>query len=68
MANKGLARYKSRWGTTESSLEYIRMPEMRSAHALSEFSKPHLIYKGLLRVMPRSVNRMFGELIYKHLA
>jgi lipid II:glycine glycyltransferase (peptidoglycan interpeptide bridge formation enzyme) len=68
LANKGLAQYKSRWGTKSVTLHYLRLPEVAKAGALNESSKKHLTLKKMIARMPAIVIRMTGEIFYKHFA
>jgi hypothetical protein len=67
-ANKGLAQYKSRWGTHKMPLPYLHLPEVRKCEALIESSSRHAILRKVITRMPELVNRMSSELLYKHFA
>jgi len=67
-ANKGLMRYKSRWGTSELPLNYLRLPIDRKHWVLKETSNKHIFVKNLIMLMPTVGIRIGGELFYKHFA
>lgn len=66
--NKGLAQYKSRWGTRKVALPYLQLPKVHKSEALIESSSRHAILRKVITRMPALVNRMSGELLYKHFA
>ena len=66
--NQGLARYKTRWGTRNMSLHYLNVPNVRKSGVLMESSSRHTILKKIITRMPVLVNRMSGQLLYKHFA
>ncbi len=66
--NKGLAQYKTRWGTRKMALHYFIIPNVRKSEALIESSSRHAISRKVITRMPELVNRMSGELLYKHFA
>jgi hypothetical protein len=68
LANKGLVRYKSRWGTKLTTLNYLRLPDVDKSGALNESSKQHLLLRKVITRMPELIIRMSGELLYRHLA
>jgi lipid II:glycine glycyltransferase (peptidoglycan interpeptide bridge formation enzyme) len=68
LANKGLAQYKSRWGTKLVTLHYLRLPDVGKSGALNESSKKHLTLKKIIARMPPIMIRMSGEIFYKHFA
>ena len=67
-ANKGLAQYKSRWGTEKMPLPYLQVPKVRKSETLIESSNSHAILRKVITRMPELVNRMSGVLLYKHFA
>ena len=67
-ANEGLSMYKGRWGTRKVPFSYFLLPMSRKSKILIESSSRHAILKNVITRMPELVNRMSGELLYKHLA
>jgi lipid II:glycine glycyltransferase (peptidoglycan interpeptide bridge formation enzyme) len=67
-ANKGLAQYKSRWGTVKVPFHYLQLPTLKKSEALIESSSRHSTLKKIIARTPKLVNRMSSELLYKHLA
>jgi len=67
-ANEGLSRYKDRWGARKVLFSSFLLPMNRKSKILIESSSRHAILKNVITRMPELVNRMSGELLYKHLA
>lgn len=67
-ANKGLAQYKSRWGTQKMPLPHLQLPKIRKSESLIESSNRHAILRKIIARMPELINRMSSELFYKHFA
>lgn len=67
-ANEGLSRYKDRWGTRKVPFSSFLLPMNRKSKILIESSSRHAILRNVITRMPELVNRMSGELLYKHLA
>jgi hypothetical protein len=68
--NDGLITFKDRWGSTRSTLEYIRLTTGRVSRA--RFSPPggdwkENVSKRLLSIMPDTVLCTVGDLLYKHI-
>jgi len=68
VANKGLMQYKSRWGTEQSPLSYLRLPLDQESGFLKDASTRSLILKKSMMLMPSFGVRLTGELFYKHFA
>jgi hypothetical protein len=66
--NNGLSKYKSRWGTQNSPLDYCQMPIDQKNSILLEGIRQHKILKKLIMRMPKIGLRVGGEIFYKHLA
>ena len=67
-SERGLVEYKSRWGTQNSPLDYLRMPMDQKSSLLKEESRQHIISKNLIRRMPKIGIRLVGEFFYRHFA
>ena len=65
---KGLATYKSRWGTKTTPLNYFQLPINRKYTLLSESTQQHVALKKLIRWLPKICIRISGEVLYRHLA
>jgi len=68
VSNPGLRAYKSRWGTKEHPLDYLQLPRAGRSRSLTETSALHRGIRRIVRCLPISVNRLAGELLYRHLA
>ena len=64
--NKGLRRFKLSWGATEETLDYARFD---TANASWKPWRDHrsTLHKRIFRVLPASLNRLAGAIIYPHL-
>ncbi|OEU48016.1 MAG: hypothetical protein BA861_08890 [Desulfobacterales bacterium S3730MH5] len=63
-----MAQYKIRWGTHKMQLLYLQVPKVRKSEILIESSSRHAILRNVITRMPKLVNRMSGEFLYKHFA
>ena len=66
--NEGLSKYKSRWGAQETSLSYLQIPNGKKSETLTESSRKHAFIRKMLSMMPLSIIRLTGKLLYNHLA
>ena len=66
--NEGLSKYKSRWGTEKIPLAYLQIPTVGKSEALVESSRKHAYLKKIMTHMPALINRISGELLYRHFA
>ena len=65
-SNDGLVRFKDKWGTTRSTLEYGRI----CAQVRHEKGKEHFMYltKRIFAYMPDSLMTAAGRILYRHIA
>jgi CelD/BcsL family acetyltransferase involved in cellulose biosynthesis len=66
--NEELSEYKSRWGTEKIPLAYLQIPTVGKSEALVESSRKHAYLKKIMTHMPALINRISGELLYRHFA
>jgi len=64
--NQGLRRFKLSWGATEETIDYVRF-DTASASWKHSCDRRSTFHKGLFRVLPASLNRLAGAMIYPHL-
>lgn len=67
ITNRGLEKYKSRWGTKKHPLDYFQLPPSKKAGMLTETTALHSHLKRMMVNMPTCINRVGSELLYKHL-
>ena len=63
--NRGIVKFKDHWGTTRSTLTYLRYPA-RPLHTTGERYGMQLARRVLARV-PDWILRLTGQLLYKHI-
>jgi len=68
LEEEGLRVYKSRWGAMEINLPYYYYPEVKGFTIVPESSLRYRTMNFISHVMPDSVFKMAGSLLYKHLA
>jgi hypothetical protein len=64
--NQGLRRFKRAWGATEEAIDYVRF-DTASASWKQSSARQSAFHKHLFRVLPASLNRLAGAMIYPHL-
>jgi hypothetical protein len=64
--NQGLLQYKSGWGAKEKTIRYYRY-DLETDSFVSGKSSGHAIYKKIFRLMPLSLLRVAGEILYRHM-
>jgi len=67
IGNEGLRKYKSGWGTEESTLEYFKYSCSENAYIRCE-DKSEGAYQRLFRMLPTPLFRWAGSLLYPHLS
>ncbi len=67
LANDGLRKFKLSWGTIERSIEYVRW-DLRSAAFVTVRDEAAGWYNRIFRLLPVSVSRLAGAILYKHAA
>ena len=65
--NEGLRQFKSGWGTEERPVKYYRYDIAQDVY-LNNCQKESTFYNRLFKKMPVSMLRIFGSLLYKHMA
>ncbi len=65
--NEGLRRYKLGWGVTEQTIEYFKW-DCRRRCFVTETDKVEGWYNRVFSLLPRSVSRWIGGVLYKHVA
>jgi hypothetical protein len=64
--NQGLRRFKLSWGATEETIDYVRF-DTASASWKHSSDRRSTFHKRLFRMLPASLNRLAGAMIYPHL-
>ncbi len=64
--NQGLRRFKLSWGAAEETIDYARF-DTESAAWEHSCDRRSTFHKRLFRVLPASLNRLAGAMIYPHL-
>lgn len=67
LGNEGLRKFKLGWGTTEQSIDYVRY-DLRSDSFVTSRDEAAGWYNGIFRLLPVSLSRMAGSVLYKHVA
>ena len=67
VSQEGLRRYKLGFGAKERTVEYLKYDYHRQAFV--DAPPPSLEWsERLFRLLPVSINRIFGQLLYRHWA
>jgi hypothetical protein len=66
LQNEGLRQFKLGWGAKENKIEYFRFNTGKETWARSS-DRVSGIHNAIFSVLPLSVNRLMGTLIYPHL-
>ena len=66
LGNEGLRRFKSGWGTTEEKIEYFKR-DTTSNSWVSSRDNASGIHNTLFRLLPPTLNRLIGTIVYPHL-
>jgi len=64
--NEGLRRFKQSWGTTETILPYYSL-DPTSETILEQPDQSSGWHNQVFRRMPKSISRLAGQLLYKHI-
>ncbi len=67
MANAGLRRFKLSWGATERCIAYFRY-SLRRGDFVRAADRSATWPTRLFRIVPSPLARVFGELLYRHIA
>ncbi len=67
LANAGLRKFKLSWGTVERTIEYVRWDLRQEAFVIVRDEAAGW-YNRIFRLLPVSVSRLAGAVLYKHAA
>ncbi len=67
LANTGLRKFKLSWGTVERTIEYVRW-DLRTNAFVTVKDEASGWYNRIFRLLPVSVSRLAGAVLYKHAA
>lgn len=66
-ANRGLCNYKRRWGSQEAEIGHLYdASSARQSHALGHGTAFWSLAHRLTRLLPATLNRLAGEIVYRH--
>ena len=64
--NRGLSEFKSRWGTTATSLPYCFFPPREGLSVVKSDSLKYRLFTGLVKRLPASINTRLGAKLFRH--
>jgi len=67
LANEGLRRFKLAWGTQEETIEYVKY-DMKQGGFTTSADEVSGWHNRVFRVLPGSLSRVAGRILYKHWA
>jgi hypothetical protein len=67
LINEGLRRFKLGWNTEETMIEYVRY-DWKEGGFVTAKDEASGWYNRVFRVLPVSVSRLVGSLLYRHVA
>jgi hypothetical protein len=67
LPNAGLRKFKLSWGTVERTIEYVRW-DLRTNSFVTVKDEAAGWYNRIFRLLPVSVSRLVGAVLYKHAA
>lgn len=67
LKNDGLRKFKLGWGTVERNIDYVRQ-ELRTRAFVTVKDEASGWYNRIFRLLPVSVSRLAGAVLYKHAA
>jgi hypothetical protein len=65
--NKGLAVFKSRWGTTRKQFRYYYIPAVKNYAKFRQKKSSQTLMKYIIKNLPPSIGQCLGALFYRHL-
>jgi hypothetical protein len=67
LANEGLRRFKVAWGAVEKKIDYVKF-DLRRNRFVIEQDEASGWHNRIFRMLPISLSRMTGQILYKHWA
>jgi hypothetical protein len=67
LANEGLRRFKLAWGAVEKKIDYVKF-DLRENRFVIEQDEASGWHNRIFRMLPISLSRMTGQILYKHWA